>query len=311
MTGLVFLFAIVFGLATDYAVLVMARIKEQHDLGKSNEEAVATGIGHTGRVITAAAACIAVVFFAFGVSSVFFMKQIAVGAGIGVLIDATIVRGLLVPSLMRLLGDWNWWAPKPLRRLQQRLRPLRGLRLCVCGRLPPVNFIEDVLERFPSARPALIEVTAEGERRVHHFGELFARSAGLSGAFAARGVRRGDVVMTLVGSRPEWVLAMLACWRMGAVALPCNPQLRRKDLELRAARRGPGAGGRRGALSGRAARRHPVHGHGRPGAGLRRGPRPGDAGCDRRTWRPGTRRRSSSPPARPASRAASSTRSAT
>jgi acetyl-CoA synthetase len=96
-----------------------------------------------------------------------------------------------------------------------------------------VNFIEDVIERFPAARPALIEVSAEGERRVHHFGELFARSAGLSGAFAARGVRRGDVVMTLVGSRPEWVLAMLACWRMGAVALPCNPQLRRRDLELR------------------------------------------------------------------------------
>jgi acetyl-CoA synthetase len=97
-----------------------------------------------------------------------------------------------------------------------------------------VNFIEDVVERFPAARPALIEVTSDGERRLHHFGELSARSAGLSGAFAARGVARGDVVMTLVGSRPEWVLAMLACWRMGAVALPCNPQLRRKDLELRA-----------------------------------------------------------------------------
>jgi uncharacterized membrane protein YdfJ with MMPL/SSD domain len=121
VTSLVFLFAIVFGLATDYAVLVLARIKEQHDLGKSNEEAVATGIGRTGRVITAAAACIAVVFLAFGVSTVFFMKQIAVGAAVGVLLDATIVRALLVPSLMRLLGDWNWWAPKPLRRLQQRL----------------------------------------------------------------------------------------------------------------------------------------------------------------------------------------------
>jgi acetyl-CoA synthetase len=97
-----------------------------------------------------------------------------------------------------------------------------------------VNFIEDVVERFPSARPALIEVGADGERRLHHFGELFARSAGLSGAFAARGVRRGEVVMTLVGSRVEWVVSLLACWRMGAVALPCNPQLRRKDLELRA-----------------------------------------------------------------------------
>jgi acyl-coenzyme A synthetase/AMP-(fatty) acid ligase len=96
-----------------------------------------------------------------------------------------------------------------------------------------VNFIEDVVEAFPAARPALIEVDATGNRRLHHFGELFARSAGLSGAFSARGVRRGDVVMTLVGSRPEWVLALLACWRVGAVALPCNPQLRRKDLELR------------------------------------------------------------------------------
>ncbi|HYP55677.1 MAG TPA: AMP-binding protein [Solirubrobacterales bacterium] len=96
-----------------------------------------------------------------------------------------------------------------------------------------MNFIEDVVEAFPAARPALIEVSAEGERRVHHFGELFARSAGLSGAFAAQGVERGDVVMTLTGSRVEWVLALLACWRMGAVALPCNPQLRRKDLAVR------------------------------------------------------------------------------
>ena len=69
------------------------------------------------------------------------------------------------------------------------------------------------------------------------FGELIARSAGLSGAFAARGVGRGDVVMTLVGNRIEWVLAMLACWRMGAIALPCNTQLRRHDLELRVERR--------------------------------------------------------------------------
>lgn len=120
VTSLVFLFAVIFGLATDYAVLVMARIKEQHDLGQSNEEAVAIGIGRTGRVITAAALMIAVVFLAFGVSSVFFMKQIAVGMAVGVLLDATIVRALLVPSLMRLLGEWNWWAPAPLRRLQLR-----------------------------------------------------------------------------------------------------------------------------------------------------------------------------------------------
>ena len=97
-----------------------------------------------------------------------------------------------------------------------------------------MNFVEDVVEGFPAARPALLEVDAEGSRRVHHFGELVARSAGLSGALAARGVGRGDAVMTLLGSRVEWVLTLLACWRMGAVALPCNPQLRRKDLAQRA-----------------------------------------------------------------------------
>ena len=126
VTSLVFLFAVIFGLATDYAVLVMARIKEQHDLGLPNEEAVAIGIGRTGRVITAAAVMIAVVFLAFAVSPVFFMKQIAVGMAVGVLIDATIVRALLVPSLMRLLGDLNWWAPAPLRRLHRRLGVQEG-----------------------------------------------------------------------------------------------------------------------------------------------------------------------------------------
>jgi acyl-coenzyme A synthetase/AMP-(fatty) acid ligase len=97
-----------------------------------------------------------------------------------------------------------------------------------------VNIIQDLLERFPASKPALLAIDREGERRVWHFGELIAMSAGLSGAFAARGVRRGDVVMTLAGNRVEWVLALLACWRMGAVALPCNTQLRRADLELRA-----------------------------------------------------------------------------
>jgi RND superfamily putative drug exporter len=99
----------------------MARIKERYDLGDSNEEAVATGIARTGRVITAAALAIALVFLAFGVSSVFFVKQIAIGMAFGVMIDATIVRALLVPSLMRLLGKWNWWAPRPLRWLHDRI----------------------------------------------------------------------------------------------------------------------------------------------------------------------------------------------
>ena len=118
--SLVFLFAVIFGLATDYAVLVLARIMEARDAGSSNEDAVAHGIARTGRVITAAAVMIAVVFLAFAVSPVFFMKQIAFGMALGVLIDATVVRAFLVPSLMRLFGEWNWWAPKPLRRLYWR-----------------------------------------------------------------------------------------------------------------------------------------------------------------------------------------------
>jgi acyl-coenzyme A synthetase/AMP-(fatty) acid ligase len=96
-----------------------------------------------------------------------------------------------------------------------------------------MNLISDLLENFPASKPAVLAIDREENRRVWHFGELIAMSAGLSGAFAARGVGRGDVVMTLVGNRLEWVLSLLACWRMGAVALPCNTQLRRKDLELR------------------------------------------------------------------------------
>jgi acyl-coenzyme A synthetase/AMP-(fatty) acid ligase len=96
-----------------------------------------------------------------------------------------------------------------------------------------VNFIDEVMERSPASRLGIVAIDAEGNRRDWHFGELIARSAGLSGAFAARGVRRGDVVMTLLGNRVEWALTLLACWRMGAIALPCSPQLRRHDLELR------------------------------------------------------------------------------
>jgi acetyl-CoA synthetase len=96
-----------------------------------------------------------------------------------------------------------------------------------------MNFIEDGMEPAPASTLGIVAIDPRGNRREWYFGELMARSAGLSGAMAARGVERGDVVVTLVGSRIEWVLAMLACFRMGAVALPCNPQLRRRDLEIR------------------------------------------------------------------------------
>jgi RND superfamily putative drug exporter len=119
-TNLVLMFAVIFGLSTDYAVLVLARIKELHDSGLSNEEAVARGIARTGRVISAAGLCLAAVFLAFTTSSIFFMKEAGLGYAAAVLIDTTLVRALLVPALMRLFGDWNWWAPAPLRRFQQR-----------------------------------------------------------------------------------------------------------------------------------------------------------------------------------------------
>lgn len=102
-----------------------------------------------------------------------------------------------------------------------------------------MNLVADVLERLPASQPALVAISREGDRRLWHMGELGARAAGLSGAFAARGVGRGDVVMTLVGNRVEWVLSLLACWRMGAVALPCSTQLRHGDLAHRVSAANP------------------------------------------------------------------------
>jgi acyl-coenzyme A synthetase/AMP-(fatty) acid ligase len=96
-----------------------------------------------------------------------------------------------------------------------------------------VNFARDVLQAHPSERLALVELARDGARREWSFGEVEQRSALLAGAFARLGVRRGDVVMTLIGNRPEWVLAMMTCFRVGAVALPCTEQLRAKDLRLR------------------------------------------------------------------------------
>jgi acetyl-CoA synthetase len=98
-----------------------------------------------------------------------------------------------------------------------------------------VNFARDVIDRRNPAELALIELARDGRRREWSFGEIGERSARLAGALAACGVRRGDVVMTLIGNRPEWVAAMCACFRLGAVVLPCTEQLRAKDLRLRLA----------------------------------------------------------------------------
>jgi acetyl-CoA synthetase len=96
-----------------------------------------------------------------------------------------------------------------------------------------MNFAHDVVDRAPRDRRAILELTHDGQRKEWSFGEVSDRSARLAGAFMKRGVGQGDVVMTVIGNRPEWVLAMVACFRIGAVALPCNEQLRAKDLRLR------------------------------------------------------------------------------
>jgi RND superfamily putative drug exporter len=123
----ILLFAIAFGLSTDYGVFLLTRIKEARDGGLPNDEAVAVGLQRTGRIVTAAAILFCIAIGAFVSSEMIFIKQLGLGTALAVLIDATIVRALLVPSLMRLLGEWNWWAPKPLARLHARI----GLREAV------------------------------------------------------------------------------------------------------------------------------------------------------------------------------------
>jgi len=116
----ILMFAIAFGLSTDYAVFLLSRIKEARDNGASDSESVAMGLERTGRIVTAAALLFAVAMAAFATSQIIFIKENGVGVALAVLIDASIIRALLVPALMELLGKWNWWAPRPLRRLHER-----------------------------------------------------------------------------------------------------------------------------------------------------------------------------------------------
>jgi RND superfamily putative drug exporter len=118
---LVLLFCIAFGLSMDYEVIVLSRIKELHDRGRDNRTAVTDGLTHSGRIVTTAAALIAVTFFAFGTATVSFLQLFGLGAGFAVIIDATLVRAVLVPACQRMLGRAAWYAPAPLRRLQARM----------------------------------------------------------------------------------------------------------------------------------------------------------------------------------------------
>jgi putative drug exporter of the RND superfamily len=120
----ILMFCIAFGLSMDYEVFLLSRIKEEHDKTGDNVGSVAIGLERTGRIVTAAAALLAIVFLAFVTSGITFIKMFGLGMALAVVMDATLIRGALVPAFMRLAGGANWWAPRPLRRFHDRF----GLR---------------------------------------------------------------------------------------------------------------------------------------------------------------------------------------
>ena len=112
-----FLFVVLFGLSMDYHVFILTRIREAYDRGMSTDEAVSHGIKTTAGVVTSAAVVMVAVFAIFATLSLVFFKELGVGLGVAVLIDATLVRGVLLPATMKLLGDWNWYLPSWLEWL--------------------------------------------------------------------------------------------------------------------------------------------------------------------------------------------------
>ena len=116
----IIMFCLLFGLSMDYEVLLLSRIREEYERSGDNVLAVGAGLEQTGRLITWAGAIMAAVFFAFALAESVIIKAVGIGFGIAVILDATVVRGLLVPATMCLMGDWNWWLPRPLARLVRR-----------------------------------------------------------------------------------------------------------------------------------------------------------------------------------------------
>src|SRR5438093_678811 len=116
------MFCVLFGLSMDYEVLLLSRTHEEFERTRDNDRAVVASLAATGRLITGAALIMATVFFGFGAARAVMIKEMGIGMGIALVMDATVIRALLVPATMRLLGAWNWWAPGPLKRLWERLR---------------------------------------------------------------------------------------------------------------------------------------------------------------------------------------------
>jgi RND superfamily putative drug exporter len=162
----ILMFCVAFGLSMDFEVFLLSRIKEEHDRTGDNELSVAIGLERTGRIVTAAALLISIVFMSFATSHITFIKLFGIGLTLAVLMDAFLIRGTLVPAFMRLAGEWNWWAPKPLRRFHDRFgisehvdldgpvsrngRPVRRRPLVADPRLAAVRSDED--EEVPAER---------------------------------------------------------------------------------------------------------------------------------------------------------------
>jgi RND superfamily putative drug exporter len=117
----ILMFCIAFGLSMDYEVFLLSRVKEEFDRTGDNARSVELGLARTGRIVTAAALIISVVFLAFATSGISFIKLFGIGLTLAVLMDATVVRAFLVPAFMRLAGDANWWAPRWMRRIYDRV----------------------------------------------------------------------------------------------------------------------------------------------------------------------------------------------
>jgi putative drug exporter of the RND superfamily len=121
----IFLFALLFGLSMDYEVFLLSRMREEWDKHHRNEAAVAYGLEHTGRIITAAAIIMVAAFSGFTFGSFVGLQEFGVGLSAAILLDATVVRAILVPAVMKLLGDWNWYLPERVRRALRLPGPRR------------------------------------------------------------------------------------------------------------------------------------------------------------------------------------------
>ncbi|MDP9366679.1 MAG: MMPL family transporter [Chloroflexota bacterium] len=148
------MFCFVFGLSMDYEVLMLTRIKEEYERCGDNTLAVARGLEATGRVVTSAALIMIVVFGSFGLSQILLIKSLGIGQMLAVAVDATLVRALLVPATMRLLGDWNWWAPSPLRRLAGVRHRVRRVGVASKPPAAPVSSAASVAVRTPLPAPS-------------------------------------------------------------------------------------------------------------------------------------------------------------